>query len=421
MERKKNSTLLSLTILLLVASASSVVATNLPLLHRSDFVYRGAFRLPADDYGSSNLNYSEGPLAVSSNGQSIFIVGHSHHQNIAEFAIPPLVGSTVLSQLNMAGAPLQTFTPVLERASTGNPQALDRIGGLYHFAGSEPQLVVNAYEYYDADNNSSQTTLVARNSAQLATCTMDGFHTFQGGAGHTSGWISPIPNEWRTALGGDHLAGQSSGMPIISRFSVGPSAFAFAIDNLTGPTVPNPVPTIRLLDFSLEHPLHSDLANDSRTNTLWTHLSRVVFGMVVPGSRTYLTLGYSGGHSSGVCYKCVPEGSSEACGGYCARHVDDYALYYWLWDLNDLLAVKNGTQQPYAPRPYEHGEFVIPFATNELGGGSYDPSSNTLYLTVQRADLAQGEYNNPPVVVAFTFIGTRRSSGIIPGLQLLLE
>ena len=221
------------------------------------------------------------------------------------------------------------------------------------------------------------------------------------------GWISPIPPAWQATLGGSHLTGQSSGIPIISRTSVGPPAFAFDPLQIVGTTgtaqVPSPVPTVTLLDFSLDDPLHGDLSNSTGTNDLWTHLSRAIYGLVVPGTRTYLTLGHSGGHASGVCYKCT-QSDGTLCGGYCAPDADDYSLYYWLWDLDDLVAVKAGALSPHEPRPYELGVLPSAFDTRELGGGAFDPASGLLYLTLQRADLEQGAYSNPPVVAVYRFV-----------------
>ncbi len=396
-------------------------SAELPLLRLSQIEYEGAFRLPAATYGTSSLNYSQGPIEYNPTNNSIFIVGHAHHQNIAEFAIPGIGKSTKIASLPMAGAPLQEFTQILDRAVDGNPQALDRIGGMEYVSndGNE-QLIINAYEYYDAPGDNSQTTLVARDSTQLDTCTMDGFATFTGGAGHTSGWISPIPPYWRSILGGSHITGQSSGIPIISRTSVGPSAFSFDHNKLTTSTqIPNPVPTTELLDFSLSHPLHEDLANASRTNTLWTHLSRVIYGFIVPGTRSYLTIGQSGGHSSGVCYKCT-QNNGNLCGGYCANDAEDYYHYYWLWDVNDLVAVKNGTKKSYDVRPYDYGKFPTPFATNSFGGGTFDPDSGLLYLSVQKADRLQGTYSNPPVVVVFSF-AIEKTTNVVPANFILLR
>jgi hypothetical protein len=378
--------------------------TQLPLIHLQDFQYRGAFRLPDDTFGTSSLNYSQGPIEYNRDNHSLFIVGHAHHQQIAEFAVPELVASDHILDLNMSGDPLQVFSDILGRVSGGNPQSLDRIGGLDYIHGPDgAELIVNAYEYYDAPGDNTQTTATVRTAGDLGGSAVEGFFTFQGGAGHTSGWISPIPPRWRALLGGTHITGQSSGIPIISRCSVGPSAFAFDPSAIVGnPTVPDPVPTTLLLDFSLAHPLHADLSNTSLTNDLWTHLSRVVFGFVIPGSRTYATIGHSGGHASGICYKCTQD-DGTLCGGYCPPDASDYYHYYWLWDVNDLLAVKSGAMQPYDVRPYEYGEFPTPFQTRTLGGGAFDPGTGKLYLSVQRADTLQGTYSNPPIVGVYGF------------------
>ena len=389
-----------------VAAQDRTSTSALPLLVIEDLQFEGAFRLPASTFGTSSLNYSEGPLDYNAANHSILIVGHSHHQEVAEFAVPPLVNSTVLEDLNMAGDPLLAFTPVLSRSDDGNPQNINRIGGLELITGATgTELLVNAYEYYDAPGDNTHTTLAVRDAGAVATAEVDGFFQFEGGAGHTSGWISPIPAEWQAVLGGTHVTGQSSGIPIISRTSVGPSAFVYdPMDIVETDAVPTPVPTTTLLDFSLGNPLHSDLSNSGGDNDLWTHLSRVVYGMIVPGTRTYITFGYSGGHVSGVCYKCTQD-NGNLCGGYCAPDSDDYYQFYWLWDMNDLVAVMDGLMNAYDVRPYAHGEFVTPFQVSErqLGGGTFDPASGLLYLTVQKADRAQGTYANPPVVIAFSF------------------
>jgi hypothetical protein len=117
---------------------------QLPLLHIDDLHYVGAFRLPDDTFGASSLNYSQGPLEYDAANHSIYVVGHSHHQAIAEFAVPALVCSTNIAELNMSGAPLQDFARILDRTTHGNPQNLDRIGGMEFFTGaSGRKLLVN--------------------------------------------------------------------------------------------------------------------------------------------------------------------------------------------------------------------------------------------------------------------------------------
>jgi hypothetical protein len=248
--------------------------------------------------------------------------------------------------------------------------------------------------------------LVVRDANDLVASDVDGYFEVQGRPGHTAGWMSPIPDSWRSDLGGDFLIGNSSGIPIMSRTSVGPSAFVFNPRDIAGKkSVSTPVATTRLLDFSLAHRLHDDLSNQSRQNDLWNHLSRAVYGLVVPGTRTYATFGHSGGNESGIGYKIVQD-NGKRTGGYSSFAVNDNYHYYWLWDVNDFVRVRTGEVEPHDVRPYEHGIFQTPFEgrAHELGGGAFDASTGRIYLTAQKADRQQGRYANPPVVMAYKAI-----------------
>ncbi len=366
------------------------------LVHIEDFEYAGAFRVPADDFGISSLNYAEGPIEIAPDRGSFFIVGHAQQQAVAEMTLPALVASTRIEDLNMAAPPTQTFVDLLARAA-GNPQMIDRIGGLRYRNG---ELVVNGYEFYDAPGDNSHTTLVVRDATDLAASRVDGWFELDGAA-HASGFITDVPEAYREVLGAPAIAGSSSGMPIIGRLSVGPSAFAIDPAAFTGATE-GAIATTPLLDFDLEHPLADDLSNDTGENDLWTHLSRATYGFIVPGTRSYVTIGHSGGHGPmGVCYKCTPVGESEDCGGYCSVDPDDYDVFYWFFDVEDLARVKRGELMPHEVRPYAYGPFEPPFPATEIGGGAYDAASGLLYLTLQRADREQGKYANPPIVVAY--------------------
>lgn len=381
--------------------------TDADLFSIENLIYLGAFRLPAADFGHSSVNYAEGPIAYNPGRHSLFIVGHSHQQAIGEFAIPELSRSSHLSDLPMAAPALQAFSSLLDRSPHGNPQVLDRIGGLAFIQGNHAdELFINAYEYYDAGADNSHTSLMVRNANDLQHSRVDGFFSFTASAGHSAGWLSPIPAEWQGALGGTYITGHSSGIPIIARASVGPSAFVFNPFELSASSKDSgDIATTPLLDFSLEHPLHSDLENTSGMNDLWTHLSRVSYGFIVPGSRSYLTLGYSGGHKTGVCYKCqvANRQDNSTCGGYCARDASDYSQYYWLWDLDDLLEVKKGKLAAYAVQPYAYGPWQSAFheASYKLGGASFDPDSKQLYLSLLEADTTQGEFDKPPIILVY--------------------
>jgi len=249
----------------------------------------------------------------------------------------------------------------------------------------------------------SYTTLVVNDASNLVQSSLSGYYNFEGGAGHTNGWISPIPQQWQAALGGKMITGASSGPPNTSRWSIGPSAFSFDLQDFNGANASTPIPTNQLLDFSFDNRLADDLLNTSLSNNLWTQESRVTYGFVVPNTLTYFTIGYSAGHNSGICYKGTP-GCADDCPGFCTYEPNDNYCHYWLWDLNDLIGVKNGNLATYDVMPYDYGVFDVPFETEtkEIGGGSYDVNTGQLYLSLQRADTLQGTYRNPPLILVYS-------------------
>ncbi|MBU2946536.1 T9SS type A sorting domain-containing protein [Zobellia uliginosa] len=394
---------------------------ELPLFSMPQLTYEGAFRISSHSNGVSNLNYNQGPIAYNYENHSLYIVGHSHHQAIAEYAIPEIIKSETLSELNMVETPIQVFSSVLTKTNDGNPQKINSVGGMYYVNhGGQAKLIVNGYEYYDAPADNTMTTVIIEDANAIETSPVSGYYSFKGGAGHTSGWISPVPEAWKEALEGSHITGQSSGIPIISRASVGPSAFSFEMSDALNAVTS--IETNTLLDFSLSNPLNKDLSNESKTNNIWTHLSRATYGFIVPGTRTYLTLGNSGGHESGVCYKCTQD-NGNLCGGYCPPVASDRYQYYWLWDMNDLMAVKNGTLKAYEVMPYNHGLFESPFqetGNKGIGGGSFDPSTGNLYLTIQSGDMEQGTYSNPPVVAVYNTNGSVSENEILEHVEVTM-
>ncbi|OED38101.1 hypothetical protein AB833_20635 [Chromatiales bacterium (ex Bugula neritina AB1)] len=363
----------------------------------SDFLFEGAFALPDSEYGQSSANWAEGVIEV--NGSSMFFVGHDHDNAIAEFSIPALRNTTRLTELNYAETPRQAFTRPLDRAIGGNPEQLDQIVGLELYKG---RLVGNAIEYYDAPGDNRQSTFVIDDAAAISASPVSGFYSLRGKT-RASGWLSSVPPEWRQALGCTHITGHSSGGPIISRHSVGPSAFCINLDQLTTESRKRTVKTSELLGFSLSRPLATDLFNEFRENHLWTHLSEARYGFIIPGTSTYATFGTSGGHKSGVGYKI--EHSGEPCAGYCPADPADNYNYYWFWDARDLLKVKAGRMPASSVRPYASGKFDIPFQSagklNAIGGASYDEQSGLLYISVLKANNSLGQYSNPPVIVAY--------------------
>ncbi len=382
---------------------NSTYVRSLPLIYLNNMTYIGGFTLPADTFGSSSLNYSSG--IIEKFGNSLFIVGHVYDDAIAEFQVPDLVNRTDIRDLNSSGAPVQNFSPVLDRAVGGNGQSIDQINGLQVFDG---QLIVNGIEYYDGAADNTSTTLAVSDGGDISGSTVKGYHRLSGGA-KAAGWISELPPEWQAELGRTHLTGSSSGDPIISRHSVGPSAYTVnAREIIDAPSSGGSISTTKLLEFDLDNPLNDDLFNDSRQNDLWTHTSKALFGMVVPGTRTYATFGFMTGGEFGVGYK-ITQDNGTLCDGYCSLRASDEYNYYWFWDMNDLLDVKAGVKVSHAVRPYAYGKFNVPFQgggdLKPIGGGSFDSGNNTLYFSVNKANNTLGQYDNPPVIVAYKFSG----------------
>ena len=132
----------------------------------------------------------------------------------------------------------------------------------------------------------------------------------------------------------------------------------------------------------------------------------------MPGTATYMTIGVTGGHNTGVGYKAVHENGFE-CPGFCPHSAADFQNYYWLWDVNDMVRVRRGQLNPNELKPYRHGPVTLPSwisakdssstynKKTRIGGASYDQNKNILYVSILNALYAQNGDVNPPIVVGF--------------------
>lgn len=370
-----------------------------PLYQMSQIKYQGAFRLPAANdsgvnYGTSTVYYSNGPIAYNPDNRSIFIEGFGGQGSIAEFKIPQIVNSRNLDDLNMASAPLQNFSRVLDRANIDVGEGIFT-SGMYYF---NKKLLVNVYRFYDQNPNFPGISLILQNASNLAASTVKGYLPMEGGR-MAAGWVSPVPKSLQSILGGTHITGYSGSTGRATVFSSrgGPSAFAFNPEADMMNANINEIKTSELMSFTLENGLTNDMYNTDLSNKFWTFCSESSFGMIVPGTRTYMVLGISGGHNSGIAYGDPPYGGYK---GYYPKQQNDLYSYYWLFDVNDFNRVKRGELKPYQIKPYAVGIFPAPFQVdiaNSVGGGSYDPATKTLYLSIRHAD------GPAPVIVAYKF------------------
>lgn len=396
---------------LLLGVSQPVTASNLFSLQ--DLNYKGAMRIPVGVYGESRMGFANGTFTVDPSNNSFFIVGHQHQQAIAEFKIAGFGISESVIDLPMAPPPIQEFSIVLDRPPTGNYQELNRITGLELIGGS---LVVNAAASYDGNADNTHTTMIIEDPSNLKDSAIKGYAELDSKV-HSAGWMTSIPRHLQDDFNANYLFGFASNLSINARSSIGPTAFAVRSDDVLSAGSGETIPTVPLMDFSINNRLHDDLTNTSGTNDLWTEVSNAYIGFIVPGTDTYAVFGTSGGHESGIGYK-IKQDTGTLCAGYCPHIASDVYNYYWLWNIQDFLKVKNGELKPYEVKPYEYGSFVVPHQGGSdnsvpklINAVSFDSENNRLYFILGAADGFQSKYENAPLMLSYEVnVGQRPNS-----------
>ena len=193
--------------------------------------------------------------------------------------------------------------------------------------------------------------------------------------------------------GGPILAGNCC-LPIISRTSLGPAAFAIDPAQL-GAT---PAPAVPLLYYTGEHQL------PPQNGWSVANVSTQMAGAVFPeGTRSLLFFGRIGLGTS-----CYGEGTDDPTlngksvdghGGvdiYCydpaegskGPHMYPYSYFVWAYDALDLAKVKQGSLQPWDVRPYAVWKLPLPSSPPEqiIQGVTYDPTSALIFVSQYHGD-----------------------------------
>ncbi|MEJ2622613.1 MAG: hypothetical protein P8163_20910, partial [Candidatus Thiodiazotropha sp.] len=387
--------------------------SSLPRWQWNQIEYAGGFRVMGGKVGegpNSILAYSPGPFTIDEAKNTIFMVTHDYEQGFGEINIPTLTNSVDPHDFARADTVVQRFQDIYqtERDVTGI-EGYFRVTGLLQLNN---QLIVNYMNWYDASGRETDTTMIFKDASNLADSQLIGPFQMQGKA-HAGGWISPIPAEWQAKLGGTHISGLSQGS-IISRLSVGPSAFVWTPENeLLSASEGGPLETITALDYSLQHILHDTSLYDQQAdgtdnilynrvdgkNHLWTVSSSAGYAFIIPGTSTYLVVGHSAGHESGLGYK-ITQDNGHLCGGPCPKAADDHYNYYWLYDVNDMVSVVEGKLEPWEVRPYDYGVFDTIGSNKTLTGAYYDVDDDLLYVALKNGDPIP-TYDKPPLFLAY--------------------
>ena len=140
-----------------------------------------------------------------------------------------------------------------------------------------------------------------------------------------------------------------------------------------------------------------DQYNESRQNDLWTELSSAYYGFIIPSTSSYFVIGKSGGHEAGIGYK-ITQDNGRKCGGPCSLKARDNYNYFWLFDVAEFIAVKEGKKKAYQIKPYQYGIFDTVNTSSGIIGADYDADKNLLYVVFAKEDKSQSQYESIPVI-----------------------
>jgi hypothetical protein len=388
-----------------IALSTTAVAARPPLswprLGRSDLAYRGAFRLPRPIDDTRTFSYGGTALAYNALHHSLLAVGHDWYQLTAEVTIPKLRRAEHVGGLRRARF-LQQFTDATDGAIDRSGGDNNKIGGQLVQHG---RLYGSVYVYYDASGSQTRSHW-ARDSTSLTAGTARGLYRVgKLGAGMVSGFMAEVPRRWRGLLGGPALTGNCC-IPIISRTSFGPAAFAFDPARLGAEDGAHDAP---LVYYPQDHPtIGAWDASWGPRNGIFFGGGTTVTGVVFPrGTRSVLFFGTQG--IGRFCYgegtgdrslegEPTPDGSTwcyDPDGSSKGTHAYPYVPMVWAYDAARLRAVRRGRRRPWQVKPYATWRLSLPYGSSRVGGAAYDGRAGLIYVSQQYADDTQ------PVIHAF--------------------
>ncbi|PYQ79972.1 MAG: hypothetical protein DMG01_07560 [Acidobacteria bacterium] len=356
-----------------------------PLVHASNLVYEGAFRLPAGTVNETSFAYGGTALAFNPTRQSLFIVGHDWQQRVAEIAIPDIRSSSSLRALATARV-IQPFADATEGAMGKVGPNTVKIGGLLLF---RDQLYLSAYLYYDGTGSQLLSHFITSPDLSVQGDVRGPYRVGTLGAGFVSGYFGAVPARWQAALGGPVLNGNCC-LGVISRTSYGPALFAIDPQKIGGS---EPAAATPLVYYPSKHPL----APGDTESPLFNLTSEVKGVIFHEGTRSVL---FFGRHGLGkYCYgpgtadqKMAGQPADGGVDRWCfdpaseskGTHAYPYGYYVWAYDANELAAVKAGRVPPWEVKPYDAWQITLPFSSSGsavLNGAAYDPATGRIFVS----------------------------------------
>ena len=358
----------------------------LGLLAQFNMEYKGAFR-PYSKNSVSSSNHAQGALAYCADRQSIFMAGHDKERSVAEYKIPASLTITdVVKDMPVAEC-LQNYVSVLP------PKSYKRNLQITGLLAYQDSLIVTHGSWYDGGGSYS-TDIQAFNITDINQ-EHSPLRNLQGNA-YAAGYMSAIPDDAQSKLGGNFLLGWASNKSITSRYSQGASLYTFkpqdVIDNEIVSTSAKqyyPMELGKMLVDGAHHTRNKDVS------PIWGPMSKANYGFIVPNSNIFVLLGSHAGIHSGIFYKEDKEQNTRRTSGSATYDASDYYNYYWLYNVDEILA----GESPWSTKPFSYGKLNLPFK-GHLNGATFD-GNETLYITVSHAG-AVGKYDRPPLILSYS-------------------
>lgn len=362
--------------------------TQLPRLAFEQLHYAGAFRLPGTEANGDTFSAGGGPLAYNPLRNSLFVSARSGR--IAEITVPSPGKSAEVASL-----PVAEFLQGFEEPSEGAIKQIARDGAtLSGLLVYRNRLYGTGLIYYDAINaqrrsHFSRGLNLAERAATPLRAVWDERRT-----GFVAGYLALVPPEWQTRLGGPAITGQCC-VPITSRTSQGPAAFAFDPATLAGDD--EKVDARPLLYYPTDA---ATLGPWSGSNPTYGATTEVAGVALIAGTRTALFVGRNGTgtycYGEGTNNRALDQTTDDKGVKFCydpansakGQHAYPYRYQMWAYDLSEWAEVRAGRRDPWSVKPYAVWPFELP--TPELSvrllGVAYDAESQRLFIAQRSAD-----------------------------------
>ena len=377
-----------------------------------DLTYLGAFRVPGGKLGKSRFANGGNTLTFRPNGDprgkndgypgSLFLIGHSKQQMVAEISIPvPKISPEKDATGFHIATLLQPFSDITGGKLSEMEWVYPEVGGLAYLSAhpSQPsdQIYWTLFKGYNVayenhlSHGSSDVTLSTPNASGA-------WRLGQNPALHTAGYIFTVPKDFADQhFGGRRLisgAGFANKGGITSH---GPPMYAFA--PWQHPIQPPPHGA-ELNALPLTY--YPYTGNESKSfpgyqrSDRWSGATWITAGkkqaVLIVGRVSLGELRY-GKAQPGDCSK------------YKGYHGDPYEPRFIFYDVNDLAASARGDKKPWRVLPYSiwnPARSLLSHCSWQLSGATYDFDNHLLYVLQPKADMVTSIYALYPLIHVFS-------------------